>query len=149
MLIVHAIGFRSTPIGIGDTRGKFRAQASTMSAPVSSSLDAGGQLAGAGYDSELANLLAVIADDVQRLAAGMCQAITAEYAGKIAHARQSLPRDQVAGVIAALKAQRQAALAVAHQSAAVELAGRREAAIRAHRKPLRVVGKPLDGLTRK
>jgi hypothetical protein len=146
--IVHAIGFRSAPAGGGDVRGEFRAQAATVSGSVSSSIDDGGQLADAGDGSELSNLLAVIADDVQRMAAGLCQAIAAEYGGKIAHARQSLPRDQVAGAVSALKAARQAALTLARQWAAAELAGRREAAIRAHRKPLRV-GKSVERPSRK
>ena len=67
--IVHASGFRSAPAGDGDTRGEFRAQASTVSASVSSAVDAGGQFAGGG-DDELGNLLSAIADDVQRMAAG-------------------------------------------------------------------------------
>jgi hypothetical protein len=146
--IVHASGFQSAPIGGGDTRGEFRAQASTVSASVNSSGDGGGQFAG-GDDNELGNLLAVIADDVQRMAAGMCQAIAAEYAGKIAYAHRSLPRDQVAGAVSALKAARQAALAVARQAAAAELVGRREAAVRA-RKPVRLQGSKLpDGPNRK
>jgi hypothetical protein len=116
-----------------------------MSAHVSSSMDAGEQLAGAGDDNELGNLLAAISDEVQRMTSGTCQAIAAEYAGKIAHARQSLPRDQAAGAVSALKAARQAALTLARKSAAAIATGRREAAICAHRKPLRVAGSRRDG----
>ena len=79
------------------------------------------------------------------MVSAMCQAIAAEYGGKIAYAHRSLPRDQAAGAVSALKAERQAALTLARQSAAAIATGRREAAIRAHRKPLRVVGRPRDG----
>jgi hypothetical protein len=143
--IVHAIGFRGASAAGGDTRGEFRAHAFAASTPISSSIDAGEHLAGAGDDNELGNLLAAISDEVQRMASAMCQAIAAEYGGKIAYAHRSLPRDQVAGAVSALKAARQAALALARQAAATEMAGRREAAVRAHRKVFRIGGKPLDG----
>jgi hypothetical protein len=134
--VVHAAGFWSAPAGESDTRGEFRAQVSAMFAPVGSPLDAGAPI-DAGDDAELRNLLAAIADDVQRMAAGMCQAIAAEYGGKIDYARKTLRRDQAAGIVSMLKAARQAALALARQSAAAELVGRREGAIRAHRKAFR------------
>lgn len=142
--VVHAAGFRNASAGDGNVRGEFRAQASAMFAPVSSPLDADAPV-DAGENTELGNLLAAIADDVQRMAAGMCQAIAAEYGGKIDHARKTLRRDQAAGIVSMLKAARQAALAQARQLAATELAGRREAAIRMHRRPVRVAGKQPDG----
>jgi hypothetical protein len=147
--VVHAAGFRSTPASEGDTRGEFMARASAIFAPASSPLDAGAPVVDSGEDAELRNLLAAISDDVQRMAVGMCEAIAAEYGGKIDHARKTLRRDQVAGVVSMLKAARQGALAVAQQLASTELAGRREAALRAHRKGFLIVGKPLDGLSRR
>jgi hypothetical protein len=138
--VIYAHGLLSVSVRGSNTGDEFKVHASATFAPVRSSLDdGGGQLASAGDDNELTNLLPCIAAEVQRMLSGMCQAIVAEYAGKIAYARQSLPRDQAAGAVSALKAAQQAALAMARQSAAAELTGRREATISAHRRPFCVV----------
>jgi hypothetical protein len=141
----HATGFAIAPAGEGDTRSTFHAQASATFARVGASIDAGPD-PGAGDDNELRNLLAGIAADVQHMMSGAYEAAAAECAGAIEFARRTLPRDQAAGVIGALKAARDAAFAAIRQRAADELAGRREAAVRAHRRPFRPFN-PRAGLT--
>jgi hypothetical protein len=138
---ISAHGPLAASVSSSNAHEEFRAHASTASGHGSSSLDDGNPIGG--EDNELANLLAGIAAEVERMVSGMCQAIMADFAGKIACARQSLPRDQVAGAISALKAAQQAALAMARQSAAAELVGRREAAISTHRRPSQAVGDRL------
>jgi hypothetical protein len=135
--IAHANGFASAPAGESETGDAFHVQASAMSARAGAPIDAS---TGGGEDTELRNLLAGVAADAQRMMSGAYEVVAAEYAGKIEFARKTLPRDQAAGVIGALKAVRDAAFATIRQRTADELAGRREALIRAHRKPFRPVG---------
>jgi hypothetical protein len=47
-------------------------------------------------------------------------ALSAQFAGSIAHARMTLPRDQVAGAIAALKQAMMAAMKAVQDNAALE-----------------------------
>lgn len=89
-------------------------------------------------DIELGKILSAIAEEVHRLASLARCAIMAEYAGKIAHAYKFLPRHQVAGAVRAVKEARKATLALIKRNATAELVGRRQAAIRAYRKPFTV-----------
>jgi hypothetical protein len=126
--IANATGFRCWTASEARTRGEFRAQILWMPARARSSDDAGD-------DTELAGVLAAIADDVGRISSGARAAIVVEYAGRIAHARKHLPRYQVAGAVRSINDARAAALALIKRAASADLAARRAAAIRAHRKP--------------
>jgi len=135
-------GLRSESTNEARTRGEFRAQSLWMLAGNAPSGDApsGKADAGdAGEDTELAQILSAIAEDVQRKAATVSRAVLADYAGKIAHARKHLPRHQLAGAVRAYAEARTAALAVIKQAAASELTARRKAAILRHRGLLRAL----------
>ncbi len=99
-------------------------------------------------DDGMKALMAAIAADVSAHAAAVRDGISADFAGRIAHAAKTLPPSQVAGAIAALKASMAAALATAQQAATIEMQGRQKAAmIQGRRKRLRVVKggrKPWD-----
>jgi hypothetical protein len=73
---------------------------------------------------ELAQILSAIAEEVHRQCAALCQGISGQYAARKAVARRTLPKNQVAGAMAALSAECQAALAAARQQAKNELLGR-------------------------
>ena len=88
----------------------------------------------AASDTELGPLLATIADDVNAMAEGARQGVLADFAARIDHARKYLPRHAVAGAVAMLKEACKAALAVVKRSAALELAGRKKAAIAARQR---------------
>lgn len=76
---------------------------------------------------ELAQILSAIAEDVQRHCVAVCQGIEAQFAARLICARKTLPRSQIAGALAALIAERQAALAAARQQARIELFARSQA----------------------
>jgi hypothetical protein len=124
-------------------RGEFRAEAFWLARGTST--DAGEAGAGAaegdaGGDDGLAEILDAIGAEVQGKAAGARAAVIAEYAGKIAYARKSLPRREAEGAVRALMEARAAALAHIAREASREIALRREAATRAYRKERRRPG---------
>jgi hypothetical protein len=80
-------------------------------------------------NSELGALLAAITDDVHGRAAAVREGIRADFAGRIKHARKHVPGFARAAAVTALSEARKAALALVNQSAALELAGRKKAAI--------------------
>ena len=81
-----------------------------------------------GADDGLSALLAAIAAEVQGRAAGVRAALSAQFAGGIAHVRKTLPRDQVAGAVAALKQAMAAAMKAVQASAAMEVIGKQKSA---------------------
>lgn len=84
-------------------------------------------------NSDLAALLAAITDDVQSRASAARAAIYADFAGSINHVRKHVSGFARAAAISALVEARKAALALVSQNAALELAGRKQAAIQAHK----------------
>jgi hypothetical protein len=114
-------------------------------------------LGGAGEDNELGRILSAIAEDVHRVTAAACAGVTAEFAGRMRHARKSLPRGQVPGALQSLQQARDAALAIIKQNAATELAGRQQTAVKLHGNRLRSIrrgqlhtrGKPREGPNQK
>jgi hypothetical protein len=83
---------------------------------------------GDGDTGELGRILSAIAEEVSRDCAAVCQGIKAHFAVRMIAARSTLPRNQIAGTLAALRAERQAALAAVRKRARQELFGRSEAA---------------------
>jgi hypothetical protein len=81
----------------------------------------------------LGALLASIADDVHHRAAAAHNWVIADFAGRAMHARKHLSRHLLAATLAAIKEARKAALALITQNAALELSGRKKAAIAARR----------------
>jgi hypothetical protein len=72
-------------------------------------------------------------------------AVTAEYGSAIRNARTHLPKHLVAGIVRGYQDAIKAALAAIEKAAKTELASRREAAIRCHRRRFRAVSrKPPD-----
>jgi hypothetical protein len=86
---------------------------------------------------ELIEALAAISEDVWRHCAAVCAGIDADFAGRIAHARKTLPRSQVTAAVHSLAQARKTALQAARQMAKAELFARREAAIVRYRRPRR------------
>jgi hypothetical protein len=80
-------------------------------------------------NSDLGLLLAAITDDVQGRAAAARDGVRADFAGRITYARKHLSPDQRAAALRALVEARKTALALINQSAALELAGRKKAAL--------------------
>ena len=79
-------------------------------------------------DESLAPLLAAIAEDVQR-STGMARAgIMGSYAARMNYARKQMKGGELAGILRALKAERDAALQTLGEKAATELKGRLAAA---------------------
>ncbi len=98
--------------------------------------DAQGGIAAQGEDPaetslELAALLDAITDDVQGRSAAARAGIRAEFAARIRHVRQHVSGFARAAAVSALGEARKAALSLVNQNAALELAGRRNAAITA------------------
>jgi hypothetical protein len=87
-----------------------------------------GQSDSGGENGELADALDAIAEEVQRHCAAICEAIATEFAGRKAHARKCLPKDQVAAAIAALNDLCRSAIAAAQRQAKAEIASRSHAA---------------------
>jgi hypothetical protein len=81
----------------------------------------------------LGALLASIADDVHHHATAARNGVIADFAGRAMHARKHLSRHLLAATLAAIKEARKAALALIAQNAALELSGRKKAAIAAWR----------------
>jgi len=77
----------------------------------------------------LGALLASIADDVHHHATAARNGVIADFAGRAMHARRHLSRHLLAATLAAIKEARKAALALISRNAAMELAGRKKAAI--------------------
>ena len=96
----------------------------------------------ADYDAELAGILNAIAEDVTRMSAGATAGVLAEYVSAIGSARTQFPKELVAGIIRGLKDALRTKLAAIKEAAKIDLAGRREGAIRAHRHA--VTRKPPD-----
>jgi hypothetical protein len=88
-----------------------------------------------GSDTELGPLLGAIADDVHAIAGAAREGVLADFAARVAHARRHQSGPQLLATLAALAQARKAALAVVKQNAALELAGRKKAALTAHRLP--------------
>jgi hypothetical protein len=80
---------------------------------------------------DLAALLETVNEDVQGRAAAARASIRAEFAGRIRHVRKHVSGYARAAAVSALGEARKAALALVNQNAALELAGRRQAAIKA------------------
>jgi hypothetical protein len=80
-------------------------------------------------NSDLGLLLAAITDDVQGRAAAARDGVRADFAGRVTYARKYLSPDQRASALRALVEARKTALALINQSAALELAGRKKAAL--------------------
>lgn len=92
-------------------------------------------------DDGLGALLAAIASEVHSRTAGASAALSAEFGARIAYARKTLPRDQAAAEIAALKLARKAALKFVRESAALEVKGRqKQARVSWRRREMRVLG---------
>jgi hypothetical protein len=135
------------------TRGEFRAQASSILArpgvPDEPARENAFSIDAAGQDTELGGILEAIALDVARMSAGASAAAMAEYAGAIDGARKQFPKHLVGGIIRSLKDALQAKLAAIKATAKIDLAERREAAIRAHLRHFRVVSRrPPDAPNR-
>jgi hypothetical protein len=81
---------------------------------------------------DLAALLAAITEDVQSRATAARDGIRADFAGRINHVRKHVSGFARAAAISALAEARKAALSVLSQSAALELVGRKRAAIQTH-----------------
>lgn len=81
-----------------------------------------------GTADELSGLMEAIAREVQGHAAVVCAGIAADFATKISQARKSLPRDQVAAAVIALKQAKKAAVRFVRESAALEITGRQKQA---------------------
>jgi hypothetical protein len=147
-------GFRSTSVGKAQTRRAFRALAFWTQERPQPSDDAGNQNGNfgdtTGHDTELANILDAIAQDVARMSAAACATAMAEYAGAVDSARKQFPKNLIAGIIRGLKDALRAKLAEIRKVAKADLAGRREAAIRAHRRRFRTTSRqPPEGPHRK
>jgi hypothetical protein len=81
----------------------------------------------------LGALLASIADDVHHRVTAARNGVIADFAGRAMHARKHLSRHLLAATLATIKEARKAALALIAQNAALELSGRKKAAIAAWR----------------
>lgn len=144
-------------IAVAQMKGEFRVEAHGTFAPIGvstthSTADTESAPPDAG-DDELARLLAAIADEVRSWAAGARTSIAAEFSGRISHAQRHLPKHEVLGAVRALKEACQAALAAITRIAQAELLARREAVIRARRRPRNATRrsprpKSLDGPTK-
>jgi hypothetical protein len=92
---------------------------------------------------ELAQILSAIAEEVYRCCAAVCLGIEAQFAARQAFARKTLPRNQIAGALAAINGERQAALTAARQQAKNELFARSQTAKARHgRRPPRPSARP-------
>ena len=125
--------------------GEFRAGAWLISAPVKSPRPevfeqptrpatagepiSGDDEAGGGVDDGLTAFLAAIAAEVQGRAADACAALSAEFAGRMANVRMTAPKEQAAGLIAALKEAMRAAIKAVQEAAALEIKGRQKVAL--------------------
>jgi hypothetical protein len=101
-----------------------------------------GEIAAEGEDpaetnSDLAAFLGAITDDVQSRATAARDGIRADFAGRINHVRKHVSGFARAAAISALNDARKAALSILNQSVALELAGRKRAAIAAFGKKSR------------
>jgi len=92
-----------------------------------------GELGAYDDDSEFGQVLGAIADEVHRHCAAVCAGITAEFAARCAHARRTLPRNQLAGALQAFSEARKAAFAHARREASLALQARKQAATILHR----------------
>ena len=135
---LEAAEIPSRPV-IGATTNEGAGEAIAQGAAMSEGDDA---------DDGMKALMAAIAADVSAHAAAVRDGISADFAGRIAHATKTLPPSQVAGAVAALKASMAAALATSQQAATIEMQARQKAAmVQGRRKRLRVVKggrKPWD-----
>jgi hypothetical protein len=119
------------------TLGEFVGSASWTTTPFADRARNNHDEQSSGSDEGLGALLGAIADEVQRFASAVHDGINADFAARVAHARKHLPRHQLAAALAAFAEARNAALASAKQNAAMELQGRKWAAILARGRPRR------------
>jgi hypothetical protein len=124
-------GFHGWTASEAQTNGEFQATAFWVTARTRSFVDADKVHEG---DPQLDGILAAIVSEVMGKAAGARDAIMAEYGGKIAFARKSLPRAQFGGAVRAFKDAQTAALAIVAREANAEIIARREAILRTHSK---------------
>lgn len=99
-------------------------------------------------NSDLDALLAAVTDDVQSRASAVRASIRKDFAGRINHVRKHVSGFARAAAISTLAEAQKAALAFVNQSAALELAGRKRAAIQAHKgkaRRLNSVGELTNG----
>lgn len=127
-----------TPARIGSL-GAFMASAVATTLPVKTSVpvESGGgsaravavtsEAADEGADDGLSGLLAAIGEEVQGRTAAVQAGVVVEFAARIAHARKTLPRDQAAGAVAALKQAKGVALKLIREAASAEVRGRQRA----------------------
>ncbi len=111
-------------------------------APVAAGVDGG--IDSDGADEGLGGLLAAIADEVQSRVAAVVAGLSGEFAARIAHARKTLPKDQAAAAVAALKQARKVAVKAVRENAAGEIKGRQKAAMVLRRRgKIRQINKEL------
>jgi hypothetical protein len=79
-------------------------------------------------------LLSAIDDDVNRFASAARDGINTDFVARVAHARKHLPRHQLAAALRGFAEARKAALTLVSRNAALELAGRKKAALAARRR---------------
>ena len=82
-------------------------------------------------------------DDLNHQLAAVCSGIAAEFARRIAAARQSSQPNELSAVIRALKSARGSALAAARENAKMQIAARRRAATGASARSKPQVRRPL------
>jgi hypothetical protein len=85
-------------------------------------------------DEMLGLLLSAIDDNVHRFASAARDGINADFAARVAYARKHLPRHQLSSSLRGFAEARKAALALVSRNAALELAGRKKAALAARRR---------------
>lgn len=149
----HPAGLRETVLGefCGLARwaaGPYATAASRrgffhQSLPVGTA-DGGESLPGA--NETLDAVLAAIDSEIDWRTAAIRHGLEAEFAARVAHARKHLSPALLVATIAAVKQQREAALAWLNRNAAIEKAGRKKAAIE-QSTPIRPHNNKREGLS--
>ena len=85
-------------------------------------------------EEPLGPLLAALAGEAHRQAGAARAEILREFAAAVLQARRQASRQELGGILRALKERRQAALATAKHKAALELFGRQRAMIQTRRR---------------
>lgn len=125
-----------------DAAGPAEANASTGSGNVAASC---GETGEAGSDEGLGGLLAAIAAEVQARAACAQAVIAAQFGAAMEQVAKTLPPNQVAGAIAALKLAMQGAMKAVQEAAAAETKGRQQAGTTVRRRRRsRTLGQPAS-----
>ena len=128
--IIHHGGERWPSSGRGGQgRGNFRPHHTRRRAHARRHVSGGAGEMHAIRDDALGGLLMSIAEDVERQAGAVADAIRHEFAIKMDDARRHMPRHQVASALRGLADARSAALTAAASKAAAEMHGRQQAAL--------------------